>query len=73
MNDETPKPPKEPMTLAQFAAKASEDARGIVCPQCGRREWKVVYKRPYPGGREQRRRACLACGHRVTTIEKVIG
>lgn len=76
-DDLEPKPKKESMSLAEMAekadAKAAEVSRGIMCPKCGCRDWRVVYKRPLTAGREQRRRACRNCGHRVTTTEKVIG
>lgn len=38
------------------------------CPSCGSTGIKVINSRPHPFGRE-RRRKCLGCGHRWSTIE----
>jgi transcriptional repressor NrdR len=42
------------------------------CPHCGHQEDKVVDSRPYQDGRAiRRRRECLQCGQRFTTLEYV--
>jgi transcriptional regulator NrdR family protein len=41
--------------------------RGIACPGCGCRLFRVLYTRRALGGRLMRRRACRHCGRRVTT------
>ncbi len=49
----------------------SGDTRGLRCPKCGGREFRVVYTRPMTDGTIDRRRKCVACGNRVTTREAV--
>jgi hypothetical protein len=61
-------------SLAQLAAEAAEESstKGLGCPECGCRDFRVVYTR----GRDdriERRRACRHCGRRVTTHERLIG
>jgi len=42
------------------------------CPYCGKDEDKVVDSRPRDDGRAiRRRRSCLECGRRFTTIEEI--
>jgi len=48
------------------------EARGLVCPRCGCRHFRVVYTRPAYGGRVARRRECRHCGRRITTIERPV-
>jgi len=48
------------------------EKQGLECPRCGCRHFLVVYTRPMPGGRIQRRRECRHCGWRVTTVERVV-
>jgi transcriptional regulator NrdR family protein len=43
--------------------------RGIACPVCGCRHFRVLYTRRALGGRLLRRRECRHCGQRVTTYE----
>ena len=54
------------------AAKRSEqnEIRGIACPACGCRHFRVLYTRRALGGRLLRRRECRHCGRRVTTYEQ---
>ncbi len=42
------------------------------CPYCGSTETKVVNSRPTSHGTIRRRRQCLLCGKRFTTIERVV-
>ncbi len=44
------------------------------CPSCGRGEDRVVDSREVEGGAAvRRRRECLSCGYRFTTIERGVG
>ena len=43
---------------------------GLQCRECGCRHFRVIYTRPYHGGRIMRRRECRHCGKRMTTWEK---
>lgn len=45
---------------------------GLYCPACGKKAMKTKDSRPVHGG-IRRRRECVACGERVTTIEKIRG
>lgn len=47
-----------------------EPGKGLVCRQCGCRDFRVIYTRPGAGNRNVRRRACRHCGLRVTTSEQ---
>lgn len=49
----------------------SDKANGLHCPGCGKRMFRTVDSRPAHGG-QQRRRECVACGFRVTTLETII-
>lgn len=56
------------------SAKSPESAaRGLVCPKCNCRHFRVIYTRSAPGGRIMRRRECRHCGRRITTWEKAVG
>ncbi|MBE7457415.1 MAG: hypothetical protein KJ057_12960 [Phycisphaerae bacterium] len=50
-----------------------KELRGLVCPRCGCRHFRVVYTRAAAGVRIMRRRECRQCGRRMTTIEQVSG
>ena len=50
--------------------KLGEEKRGIECPKCGCRHFRVLYTRRAWGGRILRRRECRHCGRRLTTYEK---
>jgi len=44
----------------------------VKCPKCGATRGRVVSSRSAgDGGEVRRRRACGACGHRFTTVERV--
>jgi len=43
---------------------------GLECRDCGCKHFRVIYTRPYYGGRIMRRRECRNCGKRMTTWEK---
>ena len=52
---------------------AKADKRGLECRYCGCKHFRVIYTRPYWGGRIMRRRECRHCGKRMTTWEKAGG
>lgn len=58
MKDETSKP-----------VSATKEKRGIECPSCGCRQFRVLYTRRSIGKRILRRRECRNCERRVTTYE----
>ena len=44
------------------------------CPKCGKTDDKVIDTRPNDEGRSiRRRRECIACGYRYSTLERVEG
>jgi transcriptional regulator NrdR family protein len=53
--------------------KASASDTGLRCWKCRAQQFRVIYTRAASGGRIIRRRACRACGTRITTWEKMIG
>ena len=57
------------MDTADRTGERSE-SRGITCPACGCRHFRVLYTRRALGGRLLRRRECRHCGRRVTTYEQ---
>jgi transcriptional regulator NrdR family protein len=60
MNVQQPKPAEKP-----------EEHRGLVCPKCGCRHFRVIYTRRTWGGKIMRSRECQHCGRRVITYEHV--
>lgn len=50
------------------SAKAKK-ARGIVCG-CGSARWRLVDVYRNADGTVRRRRACVACAGRITTVER---
>jgi len=48
------------------------EKRGLECPRCGCRHFRVLYTRRAIGGRILRRRECRHCGRRVTTYETAV-
>ena len=53
--------------------RPDEEQRGLECRGCGCKHFRVIYTRPYRGGRLVRRRECRHCGRRMTTCERAIG
>jgi len=53
--------------------RPENEQRGLECRECGCKHFRVIYTRPYRGGRLIRRRECRHCGKRITTWERVIG
>ncbi|WP_430254294.1 hypothetical protein [Neorhizobium sp. DAR64872/K0K18] len=47
-------------------------ASGILCPECGTNSSKVTDSREAPGA-IRRRRECVRCGGRWSTIERAVG
>ena len=62
------KPPKTLQQMAAETAKIEGGSRGIACPVCGCRDWRVRKTKPHDG-EISRRRVCRHCGHRITTSE----
>jgi transcriptional regulator NrdR family protein len=52
--------------------KPAPAPRFLVCPMCKGTRFEVLYTRNRAGGK-WRRRACLACGWQVTTVERQLG
>jgi len=42
---------------------------GIVCPQCGCRQFYTTHTEPLRDGRIRRRKVCRYCGRKVLTFE----
>ena len=55
------------------AERLADEPHGLECRHCGCRHFRVIYTRPYRGGRVVRRRQCRHCGTRMTTWERAIG
>lgn len=49
----------------------SEKPKGLHCPGCGKPMFKTVDSRPVHGG-QRRRRVCMSCDFRVTTLETIV-
>jgi len=50
--------------------KQSEGQKaGIVCPQCGCRQFYTTHTEPLRDGRIRRRKLCRYCGRKVLTFE----
>ena len=64
-------------SLQDYAYRARESEReedkGLVCAECGCRDFFVVYTRPATRGRIVRRRQCRHCGKRISTTERLTG
>jgi transcriptional regulator NrdR family protein len=45
---------------------------GLHCPGCGKRMFKTIDSRPVHGG-QRRRRVCMSCDFKVTTMETITG
>ncbi len=64
--------PKEVRTLADMAQETmrleAAARRGIACPACGCRDWRVASTRR-DEGIIRRYRVCRNCGHHKTTTE----
>ena len=73
--DPRPGPPPDPLPEPETMAEAgevlqpSDEAVGLECRRCGCQHFFVIYTRPAPRGRIQRRRECRHCGARITTYE----
>jgi len=50
-------------------ARAESGEKGLECPRCGCRYFRVLYTRAAIGRRILRRRQCRHCGRRTTTYE----
>ena len=45
---------------------------GIVCPQCGCRQFYTTHTEPLRDGRIRRRKVCRYCGRKVLTFESSV-
>ena len=59
--------------MKQDANGDRDKDRGIECPKCGCRHFRVIYTRAARGNRIIRRRECRHCGRRMTTYERTSG
>ena len=50
---------------------SEEEPSGFRCPSCDSKKIKIICSRPASLGR-RRRRVCLSCDHRFSTIEQVV-
>jgi DNA-directed RNA polymerase subunit RPC12/RpoP len=60
---------KEPMTLAEMAARAASTTSGIACPKCNCRDFRT-YKTTRGVSSVFRYKACRHCGHKVLTTSQ---
>jgi DNA-directed RNA polymerase subunit RPC12/RpoP len=60
---------KEPMTLAEMAARAASNTIGIACPKCDCRDFRT-YKTTRGVSAVFRYKACRHCGHKVLTTSQ---
>jgi DNA-directed RNA polymerase subunit RPC12/RpoP len=60
---------KEPMTLAEMAARAASTTSGIACPKCNCRDFRT-YKTTRGVTSVFRYKACRHCGHKVLTTSQ---
>lgn len=51
---------------------AAGPAAGILCPECGGRQWRVV-KTTRRTGEIRRQRKCRSCGQILGTVERAVG
>lgn len=58
--------PHERPTLEELSR--DPEAKGLECPRCGCRDWRVVKTKP-GDGIISRRRECRHCGYRKSTVE----
>lgn len=54
-----------------MSSKTAKKARGIVCG-CGSARWRLVDVYRLTNGTVRRRRACVACSGRITTVERQV-
>lgn len=62
------------MKTRSFAGSPDACPTGIACPRCGHKHAKCTDSRPNDAAtKRRRRRECLTCGYRFSTIEVVFG
>ena len=49
--------------------RGKREYAGIVCPQCGCRQFYTTHTEPLRDGRIRRRKVCRHCGRKVLTFE----
>jgi DNA-directed RNA polymerase subunit RPC12/RpoP len=55
------------------AAAAAPEPRGIACPVCGCKHFRVTNTELLARGRVRRRKRCRHCGRKIVTLEGTIG
>jgi hypothetical protein len=55
-----------------FKLPGQSAGEGLVCKDCGCRDFRVVNSYPFQGGQKPRRRQCRHCGRIVNTREVII-
>lgn len=65
-----PKPKEAPKPLTE---EERRERLGLCCPQCGCSATDVIETRASLFRKVRRRRECVHCGHRFTTLESVAG
>ncbi|HPY76665.1 MAG TPA: ogr/Delta-like zinc finger family protein [Anaerohalosphaeraceae bacterium] len=45
--------------------------KGIACPKCGCKDWKVTDTRVFSHNKIRRYRQCRNCGRKIRTVEKI--
>jgi len=54
-------------------AERADIVKGLVCKNCGCRDFRTHKTIPREGGYVSRRKICRHCGNRVTTSERIVG
>jgi len=70
--DEREKGTGKPKNPSAATPTPEQRQRGLECPRCGCRHFRVLYTRRAWGGRILRRCECRHCGRRVTTYETAV-
>jgi DNA-directed RNA polymerase subunit RPC12/RpoP len=60
---------RNPIVLSALREEKLVDERGIACPKCGCRDWRVRNTVPQADS-IHRYRLCRNCGHTRRTVEK---
>ncbi len=60
---------RKPIVLSTLRDEKLEAEKGIACPKCGCRDWRVRNTQPITEG-IRRYRICRHCGHTRRTVER---
>jgi transcriptional regulator NrdR family protein len=55
--------------MASSDESSEEKERGLICPKCSCRDFRVSDTEPLRDGRIRRRRWCRHCGRKIITFE----